>query len=108
MPTQMTPQQFLNKTTWWVQNALNSIFTLDEFKALQIKNTQTKCNTLLKLVTTYEGELGALLNQGKTTIMSHPKAIHLQSPFYHTAKERYLGVTLHKRERLSVLPASLD
>ena len=71
-------------------------------------HTQTECNTLLKLVATYEGESGALFNQGKTTIMSHPKAIHLQSPFCHTAKERYLGVTLHRGGRLLVLPASLD
>ena len=31
----------LNKTTWWVQNALNSIFPLNEFKALQIKKLYT-------------------------------------------------------------------
>jgi len=67
-------------------------------------HTQTECNTLLKLITTYEGESGALLNRGKTTIISHPKAIHLQSPFHHTAKKRYLGVTLHRGGRLSVLP----
>jgi len=57
-------------------------------------HSQTECNTLL--------------NRGKRTIISHPKATPLRSPFRQTAKERYLGVILHRGGRLSVPPSSLD